>query len=770
MTRSIWGIALAVSAAGAPVAAREPRFPLDIPAGDLGDALATLSTQTGASIGVDVRAAGIWSGAVRGRHTIADALATMLARTPFRAERVGPTIWRLVLRAKSERVAAAVPPLPDVVVTARKQAEALSRIATPVAVYVPPRQGGGGGSVDIHDVAGATEGLSVTALGPGRDRPFIRGVADSPFNGFSQTTVSIVVDDARVTYDAPEPGLRLVDVARVEVLKGPQGPLYGTGALGGVYRVVTNRPVPGSVEGTAEVELTRTADGGPGANASATANLPLFGEQAAIRLVGYGGVEGGWVRDAGRPGAVDDQSVAGGRAALRVLPASGWTVDLGAARQRIGARDSHYVDRDAEDLTRSPRFPEPSSSRFSLVDATVAGAVGSLRLTASTGHAWQDRSETYDVTPSAAILGYSAGRTYRDRRRHKVFDQEVRLSSGDGLQLSWTAGVSYLSATTRATGTLRDREGDALPFSFQLHRVVTELAVFADGSAELLPRLRAGLGARVFRATTDDERSEQLGTGAVARARIDVTPSGSLAYAFTDDRTVYLRFGTAFRAGGLDPSDTVTGRYESDEVRSLDGGARLLLDHGRLSLLGGGFRSSWRHVQSDYLLPNGLVGTRNAGDATILGAEGSARWHSGPWSLGAGATVQRARLDSAADGTDLPEDRRLPIVPDLAGRLEIGRSIRIGELATEWNLRGTYVGHSRLSFDEGLDRAMGGYALLHADASTRVGRLDLRVGVDNLLNARADSFAFGNPFRVRGEREYTPLRPRTVSVVLGRRF
>lgn len=772
MRRSIWVIASVVSTvSAAPARARDAHFRIDVPAGDLTDALATLSSQTGASIGIEVQAGGVQNGAVHGRHTVADALAVMLASTPFEAERIGPTIWRLVLRRPNVRHhPSSIRPLPDIIVTARKIPETLSHVATPIAVYVPRAFAEAPASTGIHDVAATIEGLSVTNLGPGRDRPFIRGIADSPFNGFSQSTVSVNIDDARVTYDAPEPGLRLVDIARVEVLKGPQGPLYGTGALGGVYRVVTNRPVPGSFDSAVTMGFVQIAEGGVGADASGMINVPVFGDRAALRFVGYAETEGGWVKNAMATDNVNDSLTVGARAAVRVIPAAGWTIDVGATSQRIHLRDSQYVDVNAGDLTRSNRLPEPSSTNFNLVDATVAGPVGAKRLTVATSHAWQDSSETYDLSLVAGALGDASGRTYVDSRRHRVFDQEVRVESASGRRFTWAAGVSYLAAATDAVGTLRDEVGRTLPFSFTLRRAATEAALFADGALEVLPRLRAGLGGRLFRATTDDERREDVNVVATARARIGITPSASLTYLLAGDRIVYIRFGTAFRPGGLDPTNATTGRYDSDEVRSIDVGSRVSLDRGRLSLSGGGFRSSWFHVQSDYLLEDGLVGTRNAGDALIVGFEGVVEWRPGDWSLRAGATAQRARLEKAAGGADLPADRRLPIVPDLSAKLEIERTATIADQRITFNLGGAYTGRSRLSFDSGFDRAMGGYAIFHADAFTTIEGLEVHLGVGNLLNSRADSFAFGNPFRVRTERQYTPLQPRTISLSLAKHF
>jgi len=85
--------------------------------------------------------------------------------------------------------------------------------------------------------------LASTNLGTGRNKIFIRGVADSSFNGPSQSIVGQYLGDVRLTFNAPDPDLELYDIARVEVLEGPQGTLYGAGSLGGVVRVCPARPI-----------------------------------------------------------------------------------------------------------------------------------------------------------------------------------------------------------------------------------------------------------------------------------------------------------------------------------------------------------------------------------------------------------------------------------------------------------------------------------------------------------------------------------------------
>ena len=84
--------------------------------------------------------------------------------------------------------------------------------------------------------------LASTSLGPGRNKIYIRGVADSSFNGPSQSIVGQYLGDVRLTFNAPDPDLQLYDMRRVELLEGPQGTLYGTGSLGGILRLVPNGP------------------------------------------------------------------------------------------------------------------------------------------------------------------------------------------------------------------------------------------------------------------------------------------------------------------------------------------------------------------------------------------------------------------------------------------------------------------------------------------------------------------------------------------------
>ena len=231
------------------VEAREQaRQRIDIPASKLSQAIAELSRQAKVSIGMQGGLPSRPTPAIHGEMTVQQALRLLLRGTGFVARRAGPTAWRIeqapaIDDTRSAQQVAASSPLPapqPIVVTASKRDMALTDLPLAISVALLP-SGESGTRDDTNSIAQAVEGLALTGAGPGRNRIFLRGIADSAFNGESQSTVAIVLDDARLTYAAPDPDIRLVDMERVEVLKGPQGSLYGTGALGGIYHLVSRR-------------------------------------------------------------------------------------------------------------------------------------------------------------------------------------------------------------------------------------------------------------------------------------------------------------------------------------------------------------------------------------------------------------------------------------------------------------------------------------------------------------------------------------------------
>ncbi|PJG45981.1 TonB-dependent receptor [Sphingobium sp. LB126] len=765
-----------LAAAEVPAQAREASYNFDLPAGPLTASIARFSQITGLSVGYPGDLPMVMARRVSGTFPAESALRKLLDGTRLRAVKVGPGLYRLERKAKRADVApaAAPPPAavagPDIIVTGQKRQQALSAIPLSVSVMSAIDMGKAGRSLGSRDMSLDMEGLAMTNLGPGRNRQFIRGVADSPFNGQSQATVAVQVDEARVTFNAPDPDLRLIDVDRIEILKGPQGPLYGSGALGGIYHIVTRRPDPTDSEAWVRLSGSAVEHGRPGHGVEAMLNLPLVGDRLAVRAVGYDFLDGGWIDSGGVRKDSNSTHSAGLRLAVRWQPSDRWTLDAGYWMQNIDSRDSQYVTGTDDRLRRQSRIAEPTDNDFRMAHAAITGELGGLELLSATSYVEQRFSYTLDASASAAFFGLTGQARFDDARRYSVLNQEFRLSEGRNSR--WVAGASMLRAMTREQGAMTGEDGMSRNVE-DLRRVVSEYALFGEGSIRLARGLDATLGMRLFYSLAkDDARADRAEAERLRKSRKWIlSPSLALSYTLPGEGLLFLRYARAMRPGGLAPAGmTASGHFDADELGTFDLGYRKSFWDNRLSVSAGAYYTLWDEIQSDYLLRNGLVSTRNAGRGRIVGLEGSADWRmGGGFALSLGGSVQDARLLRSEAGQKLA-DRRLPVAPEITGRVSLSRHYRIGSWNGQSALQANYIGDARLSFDDDLDRGMGDYTVMSASSSVERGPWSLAVRIDNLFDVRGDSFAFGNPFSIREAPQYTPLAPRTLTLSLARRW
>jgi outer membrane receptor protein involved in Fe transport len=442
-------------------------------------------------------------------------------------------------------------------------------------------------------------------------------------------------------------------------------------------------------------------------------------------------------------------------------------VDLHGAVQLAHTRDSQYVPGDGEPLVRSGVLPEPRDNDLYLGSLVLRGPLAGGEILFSSNYVVQEVDGTQDASASAALFAASAPLRYLDDRVYRLFGNEVRVTSGPGAPITWLAGASQLVARSHTVGSL-----DPAPASgatvLDLSRHTSDLAVFGEAAMPLGPlRLTAGL--RAARVSDEDEQRDAAGPERVASVVHTLTPSVSFDWHSPDHRRqAYLRLAQAVRPGGMNPDgDTDEPRFRSDELSSLDLGLRLMLAGDAVTLQPALFATRWRHVQSDYLLDNGLVGTHNVGDAHDVGLDTRLQVDAGAgWDIGVGALLQRARLDRAAAGAH--DDLRLPIVPDFRTYLLVARDFTLGDWSTRLHARVDYSGSSRLSFEPELDRLMPHATTLAAGARLARNGFELQLTASNLLDSHADTFAFGNPFSIRATPQHTPRQPRTLTLQLAR--
>lgn len=739
---------------------------IDIAATTLPEAIAELAREARVSIGTEGPLPRLRTPRVRGDMPVGEALDRILAGSGFAASRAGATAWRIHRAAPAPvRPAAPVsaPPAPEpslapIVVTATKQPLALQSLPAAVSVVRLGDSGHDTAADTSAAIASRLEGLALTSLGPGRNRMFLRGVADSAFGGESQSTVAVVLDEARLTYAAPDPDIRLVDMERVEVLKGPQGSLYGTGALGGIYRMVTR---PADLEDTSlavSAGGTLVAYGDAGRTLSAVANVPLLEGMSALRVVGYRSGEPGWV-DTGNRRNGNASRVSGARAQLGVVPAQDWRIDLIGFGQWLASRDSRYVYA-PHAYARSSQLREPHDNDLRHLAARAAGTLGSVDVLVAGAITWHNVDDTQDATVGAEDLGLANPQLLLERRSYRTSDSELRLRGSLG-RVDWLAGLAYLDASQRLVTSLAGASGSALTLDDD-RRDSHDAAAYLDITVPLTGRLSLDGGARLFRSSIVETRRFPTGPVVLERTRTGLTPSLALAWQPNPGRLVYVRYGSAFRQGGTDIS--ATGSVEAlkgDELASIEAGWReRLAGGGHLEL--SAWYSRWENVQSDVLRSDGLIETTNAGDAAILGIEGNLDMPLAPgWRAEAGASITDAQLRRNALGFRL-DDRRMPVVPEYVLRAALRHDFGLGPFDAWIHVNLRLVGPARMSFDRAIDRGMGDRVESELTFNLKRDRWQFGLVAQNLLNDRGNVFAFGNALRYRSTPQFSPQQPTTM--------
>lgn len=730
-----------------------------------------------------------------GAYTLDQALARLLAGAPCSYRVVDASTVRIVPAAPaapSHQVTAAAPMVTELMVTARKRPERLDSLPAGVSV-LSGEQLRASGSVDPRDTAGQLVGVTTTNLGPGRDKLLMRGLSDGAFTGRARSTVGTYLDNTPINYNAPDPDLRLVDVERVETVRGPQGSLFGSGALAGVYRVVSNKPDPAGLSAAIAGGQAWTKGGSPSREIEAVLNAPIARDRAAVRLVGYYDLQGGYLDDVTlRLSDVDRTTRLGGRAALRVQLSDAWQVDISGAGQRLRSMDTQYVTDGLAPGQRANRTREAHDNDFALGSLVFTGDLGFAALTSSTAYVRHDFASQYDASNAAGIflITDSDLGVYSERARTRRLVQDLVLTSkGDGA-LRWLAGA-YASSSLERTplSLLVTQAGGRLSEVYQETRrdKVSDFAIYGEASYRFADGWTASAGGRVFR--THVATSSDIVVAPPGRSRVvagdptftGFSPKLSLQYDFASGPMIYGLFSEGYRAGGINSTGFSMIKasrvaFVPDRLRNFEVGAKGRSPDGRLAVRAAAFYDLWSNIQSDQYRLSGLAYTANVGDARITGLETELAYD-----FDFGLSLQANSLFTKPTFTRTNPDfcvtpcTGLPGAPRISGGVLARYEHPLGD---NFTLRligeASYLGPSRQSFSGILTPSTGAlfnprtgsYVSARLSAEIAARRWTASVYVINPANASGDTFGYGNPFTFGLVRQTTPQRPRTVGVRL----
>jgi iron complex outermembrane receptor protein len=618
--------------------------------------------------------------------------------------------------------------LTDIVVTAQKTAEPLSKVPISIAAI-------SGDAlaeqhiVDYADLSRAVPNLSFTSFGgPGQSNIEIRGISSQA----GSATTGIYLDDVPInvlniyTTGATEP--HFFDIDRVEVLRGPQGTIYGASSMGGTIHFVSNQPDLHKFEGQVHSSVGGTQGGGVNYEADSVVNLPLIDGIAALRVGALYEHESGWIDRANPDGTIadrkiNDYSTTVFRATLKYQPTEALSITPAVFLQRLDAGGQDLFGLDLPRFQSPTLIGETSRDESAITSLTVNYDFGWSDLTSVTGYFWRHDNRNIDGTVydsqyiggslqdefgfgGAAIAALAAPVQFNSGVNQ--IHQELRLASKPSDTLTWIAGLYYsrtrtslldnehipgFNSTLAATygGTPEDILGAPFPDDLVYYAlsefVNTEKAVFGQVTYTLLPRLKATVGARYEVAAEDlsfvtdgyfGGGTPPFSSSAKGHA---LTPKAVLAYDVTDSTMVYASAGEGFRDGGVNRpvpvplcSADLAGLglsqaptdYKSDKLWSYEVGVKSRALQNSVVLTGAIYDIRWNNIQTDIILPTCTFDIKdNIGSAESRGVEAQVEAHVNDHvAVSLGGNFTSAKITTPVTLLGVERGDRVPGVPD----------------------------------------------------------------------------------------------------------
>ena len=715
---------------------------------------------------------------------------------------------------------ASVSTLQEVVVTAEKRTESLQSVPVPETV-VSADALSASGQPRLQDYYARVPGLSLNNLGAGQTSIAIRGITTG---GQTNPTVGITIDDVPYGSDSIlgyasllVPDIDPADLERVEILKGPQGTLYGASSMGGLLKFDTVAPSTAAVSGHVEGDLSNVdhADGVVGYTGRGSINVPLSSTFAVLASA-FTRRDPGYVDNVatGQRG-VNQIDTNGGRLAALFEPGEDLSLELGAFVQNTKgygtpAVTTNYLLQPAlGDLTQS-RTPgtEEYNNSARLFTARLRADLGAFDLTSVSGYGSygytgiQDAAATYGDSLAAPFYGVSGAGISNDFLTRR-FTQELRLSSHRGQTLEWLGGVFYSHEDTFAEQKLLAIDpSTSFPVGAPLDSVfplkITEYAAFGNLDVHVTRQFDVQFGARE---QSDRQVYNETDSGVLVPFAFGL-PSPLIAptlrsddHAFTylvtprlkltPDLMVYVRVASGFRAGGPNPDAKLFGlpsTYNPDKTVNYELGAKGDLLHHLLSFDASIYYIDWKNIQLQLVDPvSGFAYFTNGSGARSKGAELTVQtWPVGGFTVSATASYTDARLTAGLPPSSTAVANagdRLPYSARFTGSVSAEEDAAVSDSATGFAAASlSYVGDRYGSFAGAADWIrvhMPGYAELDLRTGVRQNNWTINLFVDNVSDRRGLVGAGGistvsqtqsDPFYV------TYIRPRTVGLSVSKAF
>lgn len=680
----------------------------------------------------------------------------------------------------------------EIVVTAQKRAEKIQDIPVAISAFSADdvKQLG---IASMENIAPRVPSFYFGSFGAARPQLYIRGIGTRSFDPGSESSVGVFADEVYLGRSTGSFG-SLKDIERVEVLRGPQGTLYGRNTIGGAINVISKGPTA-EFEGEGEFGLTNFG----GHEAFAAASGPL-NEAATLqfRASGWQAFRDGYVTNQLTGTRFQGVENSGGRFRLAYLPSDAMRVDLSAEVTHDGNEAAFGGFNQGTGPSAAGAPANPGATFFTPAGTTAtpnpdlrrgfadfdpqldrsAGAY-SARLNYDFGNATLTAISAYrqlEITDSRDLEGSSLSVIDQSSKEDSdQFTQEIRLASNTdgalsfGGKIDWIVGAFYYDDRSERTdafaigvdSVVRATAGTPALDVAASDYEITSYAFFAQGTAHLTEQLDLTLGARF---TRDDKEATQSGTttdsAPIIAAPFEVTnkadydsfdPRVVLNYQFTPQMGAYASFSTGFKSGGFQYVPFSAGQanvlFEPEEIEAWEVGFKSVLMDGQLLFNTAAFYYDYQDLQVSRIIdaggaPVSLITNAASSEVTGLDLELEARVTSS-FTLSLAYGYLDAKYDEYIfNATSDFSDTTLVRAPEHSLNLGAEKVLALGEGVL--SLRADYAWLDDFFFEpgEGDNRfgsgipltEEGGYGLLDLRATYSMDRWDIIGFMTNALD------------------------------------
>lgn len=722
----------------------------------------------------------------------------------------------------------------EIIVTSQKREQALAEIPMSVSVLsgdLLEQQR----AFRFEDLVVMVPGFSITGSQNGFTRLTLRGIntggvastvgvylGDVPF-GSSNSLSNGAISSA--DFDT-------FDMARVEVLRGPQGTLYGASSLGGVIKYVPNAVSLDEFEGNLKGSVETVADGDLGYSVTGAFNVPV-NDRFGLRAAAYYRSDDGFIDSIGNNpiGFVLDPSIiivdgtrvaenintldtVGGRVTALFQPTDNVSIELMALAQNIESGGRNSVDADSDTLeplygtlAQASYHPDTADQEYRLYSVTVDWDFGGASLQSVTSYS--TFLADFQIDGDLQLAGFTTffegdlftrrlGLIQLQNTGNDKFTQELRLLSADSDTFEWLVGAYYTQEDSRivqdlfATESGTDTIATGVPQLAALSILADyeETALFANATWYVTSRFELSVGVRA----SDNEQLAMQDVVAVPwLAATDRPPDGvssespftwSFAPRFkiSDDTSIYARVATGFRPGGPNvivanaPPGTPSS-FDSDELTSYELGLKTTTSSGKFSLDTAVFYLDWEDIQL-FARINDIGVNTNGGTAFSRGAEFLATLRpSDGLSLSLNGAYTDAQLTANTDPLFVQgvNNDPLPYVPEWSLGLNANKEFTVmGDSIAYFGGTAGYIGDRSTQFNnrdpDGKIREAKHYVLLGLRGGIDTGRWSFEVYGRNLFDEKGSNSTGTAGSLPNGGTSIGLIRPRTFGMSFGMRF